>query len=73
VITTDKKAGRHAVICYNGYWYPSPTTSKIILFYTGISALEKKVRFIFECPLHLTDKNKQLHCWYGLNSEKGFS
>jgi len=28
------------------------TTSKVILFYMGISMLEKRVQFIFELPMY---------------------
>jgi len=41
-------AGRHAVIHYKVIRIPPLTTNKLILFYEGISAHKKKVRFIFE-------------------------
>jgi hypothetical protein len=42
VITTDKKSGRQVAIWYNGYSIPSLTVNKVILFYSGISAFERK-------------------------------
>jgi hypothetical protein len=54
VIITDKKIDRHVVIWYKIIGNPSLTTNIMILFYAGISALEKRVRFIFELPTYLT-------------------
>jgi hypothetical protein len=50
MITVRQKAGRHAVMRYSAYRHLSLTVSKVILFNTGIFALEKKVRFIFVVP-----------------------
>jgi hypothetical protein len=48
VITTDKKEEdmqRYVIIAIG---IPSLTDNKVILLYTGIFLLEKRVRFIFE-------------------------
>jgi hypothetical protein len=47
------------VVRHNGYSIPFLTTSKVILFYAGISALENWVRVIFEL-LHTLTWNRVL-------------
>jgi len=48
---------------------PSLTTSKVILFYAGISAIEKRVRFIFELLtslLKVISQHKLCDRWAGI-------
>jgi hypothetical protein len=67
-----QNAGRHTVISYNGYRCPYQTTSKVILFYTGISALGKNcvvniwTTFIDELSTVVLFRN---YLWYVLSSQ----
>jgi hypothetical protein len=48
--TTDKKWADMQRYVITVIGIPSLTTSKVILFYAGISVLQKKVWFIFALP-----------------------
>jgi hypothetical protein len=56
VISTDKEqvdTWRYVIMTIG---IPSLTTSKVILFYAGISVLENRVRFIFELSAYIERK-----------------